>query len=68
MKDSATSPVFTVEEFCKAHGRISRVLFYKLLKEGRGPRCMKVGRRRLISEESAAEWRASMEVPGAKAA
>ena len=52
---------YTVEEFCRAHGGISKVFFYELLKRGRGPRTMLVGRRRLISAEAAAAWRAQME-------
>lgn len=55
-------PVYTVTEFCAEHGGISRVLFYKLQKEGRGPRLMKVGRRTLISAEAAADWRRQMEL------
>ncbi len=51
---------FSVAQFCEAHG-FTKVLFYKLLKEGRGPRIMKVGSRTLVSAEAAAEWRKSME-------
>lgn len=51
---------FSVAQFCEAHG-FTKVLFYKLLKEGRGPRIMKVGSRTLVSTEAAAEWRKSME-------
>jgi hypothetical protein len=36
-------------------------MFYKLLAEGKAPRVMVVGTRRLISIEAAAAWRASME-------
>lgn len=53
--------VYTVSEFCAAHGDISRSFFYKLLKQGKAPRLMKVGSRVLISAEAAAEWRAKME-------
>lgn len=60
-QSSFPSPVaFTVSQFCKAHG-ISRGLFYLLLKDGRAPTTMCIGRRRLISAESAHEWRKSME-------
>lgn len=55
MKDAATIP-----QFCDGHN-ISRTHFYQLLKEGRGPRLMKVGRRTLISQEAAVEWRRRME-------
>jgi hypothetical protein len=36
-------------------------MFYKLLAEGKGPRTMAVGARKLVSQESAAEWRRQME-------
>ena len=51
---------YSVTDFCRAHG-ISRALFYKLLREGCGPRVMKVGRRTLISCEAAEQWRRRME-------
>lgn len=51
---------FSVAEFCDAHG-FTKVLFYKLMKLGRGPRIMKVGNRTLISAEAAADWRRAME-------
>lgn len=51
---------WSVDEFCKAHD-FGRVKFYELLKEGRGPRIMKIGKRTLISVEAAAEWRRRME-------
>jgi predicted DNA-binding transcriptional regulator AlpA len=47
-------------EFCEAHG-ISEGFFYKLKKQGEGPREMKVGARTLITFESAAEWRRTRE-------
>ena len=50
----------SVAEFCHQHG-ISRGTFYKLLNEGRGPKAVKIGRRTLISNEAAAEWRRRME-------
>lgn len=54
-------PTFTVPQFCSAHGGISKSFLYKLIKDGVGPRLMKIGRRTLISAEAAAEWRAKME-------
>ena len=50
----------SISEFCKAHG-ISEGFFYKLKKQGEGPREMKVGARTLISLKSAAEWRRARE-------
>lgn len=56
-----TKPTYTVDEFCAAHGEISRAFFYKLVKQGKGPRLMKCGNRTLITAEAAAEWRTEME-------
>lgn len=50
----------TVTEFAARHG-ISRAHLYDLLREGLGPRVMRVGRRTLISREAAADWRRAME-------
>jgi predicted DNA-binding transcriptional regulator AlpA len=59
----------SIPEFCKAHG-ISEGFFYKLKKQGEGPREMKVGARTLISFEAAAEWRGAQHLearhPGRK--
>jgi len=52
--------VYSVQEFCEAHD-ITKVLFYKMLKSGNGPRIMKVGTRTLISLDAAAEWRRACE-------
>jgi excisionase family DNA binding protein len=54
------SLMFSVAEFCRAHG-ISRGTFYRLLGEGLGPTAVKIGRRTLISSEAAQEWRRRME-------
>lgn len=56
-KGGDARPVMTIAEFCAAHGGISRAFFYNLGNTGRGPRMMKIGRRSLITAESAAEWR-----------
>lgn len=52
--------VYTVNEFCDEH-RVSRTLLYGLIKEGKGPRLMKLGRRTLISVEAANDWRRQVE-------
>jgi hypothetical protein len=57
----ATPAAMSVDEFCAAHGGISRGLFYKSIKAGTGPRLMKVGTRTLITHESAADWRRDRE-------
>ena len=46
---------YTVPQFCDGFN-VSRTHFYALLKEGKGPRLMKVGRRTLISAQAAADW------------
>lgn len=51
---------YDIPEFCAAHN-ISRAFFYKLIKSGRGPTLIKIGRRTLISKESAARWRARLD-------
>lgn len=53
-------PIYSVQDFCCLHG-ISRALFYKLLQAGQGPRIIKVGKRTLITDEAAVEWRRSRE-------
>jgi predicted DNA-binding transcriptional regulator AlpA len=50
----------SIPEFCEAHG-ISEAFYYKLKRQGKGPREMKVGARTLITFESAAEWRRTRE-------
>ena len=51
---------FTIDEFCAAH-RLSPEMYFKLKRNGRGPREMQVGRRRMISAEAAARWRRQRE-------
>ena len=55
---------YTIEDFCAAHGGISKSFFHKIVNEGKGPRLMKIGRRTLISTEAAADWRVQMEKEG----
>lgn len=50
----------TIHDFCRLHS-ISEFLFYQLDKEGRAPKTMAVGSKRLISIEAAAAWRAERE-------
>lgn len=54
------SDLYGVASFCEAH-QISRGLLYKLWSERKGQRAVKIGRRRLITREAAADWRASLE-------
>lgn len=50
----------TILEFCEAF-RISDDFYYKLKRQGQGPREMKVGKRTLISLAAADEWRIARE-------
>ena len=52
--------VYDIPTFCKEH-KISKPFLYKLIKNGKGPRLMKVGRRTLISLDAARKWRIDME-------
>jgi predicted DNA-binding transcriptional regulator AlpA len=50
----------TVEEWCAAR-RLSRAMFYKLLRTGRAPVTYLVGSRRFVSHEADAEWQRAQE-------
>lgn len=56
MSTEATS----IQDFCAAHG-LCRATFYNLKARGMAPKTMLVGRRRLVSTQSAAAWRRQME-------
>lgn len=56
---------YTIAEFCEEH-RVSRTHLYMMVKAGKGPRLMKLGRRVLISVEAAADWRRAVEAETAK--
>jgi predicted DNA-binding transcriptional regulator AlpA len=45
----------SIREFCADCG-ISRATFYALMRQGEGPRVVKIGDRTLVSREAAAEW------------
>jgi hypothetical protein len=50
----------SIDVFCRRHG-FSRAMLYMLWDEGRGPKCFRIGARRMISAEAAREWRQRME-------
>ncbi len=60
MENTDPGEVFTIATFCKSYS-ISRPFYYKLQREGRAPRIIKLGRRVLISKEAARAWLADME-------
>jgi predicted DNA-binding transcriptional regulator AlpA len=51
---------YSIPEFCQQF-RIGKTFLYKLLKDGRGPRIIRVGRRTIISSEAARDWIAQLE-------
>jgi hypothetical protein len=57
-------PSYAIDEFCAAE-RISRSMFYKLGKQGRGPRTFNVGSAVRISPEARREWRRTLEADAA---
>jgi len=57
---------FKVKDFCEAHS-FSRAKFYELVRDGQGPRLMRVGATVFISTEDAAEWRRRMTTDPGKA-
>jgi predicted DNA-binding transcriptional regulator AlpA len=57
---SVTRQALSVRQFCDAFG-LSEAMFYKIKKQGLGPREMKVGARTLISLEAASAWRIERE-------
>jgi hypothetical protein len=61
--ESPQALAFSIAEFCSLH-RISRPYFYKIMKNGLGPRVMIVGGRTLVSVEAAAAWRRERETVG----
>jgi predicted DNA-binding transcriptional regulator AlpA len=54
----------SVVEFCASHG-ISEAFYYKLKKQRKGPRELRLGTRTLVTFESAAEWRRERELASA---
>lgn len=52
---------YSIEEFCRRH-RLSLQMFYK--RPDLMPRTFSIGKRRLISHEAAARWRAEREAAG----
>jgi hypothetical protein len=56
---------YSIPEFCRRYG-FSPAFFFKMQTQGKGPRMMEVGRRRLISREADEVWRREREEAAAK--
>jgi hypothetical protein len=52
---------YTIAQFCRLHGGLSKATFYNLRKRGLAPKTFVVGRRRYVSVEASEKWRRSME-------
>lgn len=65
--DFDQAPCLTIAEFCERNGKLSKSFFHKLVKDGKGPRLIKAGRRTLIAPGANAEWRAQMEAATSQA-
>jgi hypothetical protein len=51
---------FSIKQFCAAHA-ISEAFYYKLKRQKKNPREMKIGARTIISVEAATDWRRERE-------
>jgi hypothetical protein len=60
VRAEANTLAMSIREFCRLHG-ISQDQFFKMAREKWGPAVMRVGKRTLISTESAARWRRERE-------
>ena len=49
-----------IKTFCKNYG-ISTSMFYKLRRQGKAPKSMLIGKRRLITSEAIVAWQKQME-------
>jgi hypothetical protein len=58
--DEAEADAQSIKRFCVRNG-ISQASFFKMQTLGTGPRVMRVGRKVLISRESAERWRRQRE-------
>jgi hypothetical protein len=58
---STRPAAYTIAQFCRLHGGLSKATFYNLRKRGLAPKTFVAGRRRLVSVETAEKWRRSME-------
>jgi len=66
MSDQQTKSASTIAEFCQ-RWHIARSTFYEWLAAGHAPRVLKVGpKRRVITAEDEADWRAKREAEAAQ--
>ena len=63
---SVSPAAYSIAEFCAAH-RFSIDFYFRLQRDGIGPRVMRIGGRTLISHEAAEAWRRDREAATAAA-
>jgi hypothetical protein len=56
---------YSIASFCQAHA-LSEAMYFKMRAIGLGPDEMEIGRRKAISIEAAAKWRAEREAAAKK--
>jgi hypothetical protein len=59
--------LLSIRQFCDLNGPISPSTLRRLWADGKGPRFVLIGNRKMISREAAAEWRKSLETENAAA-
>jgi hypothetical protein len=57
---AAAVDAMSIAEFCRRHD-LSQPFYFKLQKQGRGPKTIKLGARTLITVEAASKWRRAQE-------
>jgi hypothetical protein len=60
-------PVFTIKKFCERY-EIAPSFFFKLQRQGKAPRTLRVGSKVLITSQAAADWIAAREAETAEQA
>jgi hypothetical protein len=63
---SCPPAAYTIAQFCAVH-QMSESMYFKMREAGLGPQEIQLGRRRIISLEAAARWRAEREAAAAAA-
>jgi len=56
----SNNKAYSILEFCEIQG-ISASMFYKLMRQGKGPRTMLIGSRRFVLGQAIVEWQSEME-------
>jgi hypothetical protein len=57
--------VYTIREFCDRY-RIAASFFFKIQRQGKGPRTMRIGSKVLITAQAASDWVAAREAETAE--